>query len=290
MAYVSLRTATAARKKCLLSTLWEIVSHLAKLAPYYYVPPGDTDGVQVGISDEAKQKRVQVAAAAVCLDVTVPVVVRCGDLGATLLIAHRSPFSQPIRRLTGLAHMVLQQLLKRNITVYVLHHSWATVDGGLNDVLAHALGFEVIDVFRTPIGGSVIPLGRACRVPKETTLKALIQHVLKRLQPSSVNYVGNLDDEVERLVLVAGDGINADWLQLAWEGGFDTYLTGTLNHELATQASQLKLKIVAASQAATEIPGMSRLTQILRVEHPQTNFTFIEPPPVFYTFLATGKS
>jgi dinuclear metal center YbgI/SA1388 family protein len=273
-----------------LSTLWEILSHLAKLAPSSYVPFGDVDGVQVGISDEAKQKRIQVAAAAVCLDATVPVVVRCGELGATLLIAHRSPFSQPIQRLTGLAHMVLQQLLKRNITVYVLHYSWATVDGGLNDVLAHVLGFEVTDVFKTPIGGTVIPLGRACRVPKETTLKALIQHVAKRLEAPSVTYVGNLDDEVERLVVVAGDGITRDWLQLAWEEGYDTYLTGTLNHELATQASQLKLKVIAAPQAVTEIPGMSRLTQILRVEHPQTTFTFIDPSPSYSTFFAAGKT
>jgi dinuclear metal center YbgI/SA1388 family protein len=272
-----------------LSTLWEILSHLSKLAPSSYVPAGDVDGVQVGISDEAKQKRVQVAAAAVCLDVTVPVVLRCGELGATLLVAHRSPFSQPVQRLTGLAHMVLQQLLKRSITVYVLHYSWATVDGGLNDVLAHVLGFEVTDVFKTPIGGTVMPLGRACRVPKETTLKALVQHVSRRLQASSITYVGNLDDEVERLVLVAGDGINRDWLQLAWEAGYDTYLTGTLNHELATQAGQLKLKVIAAPQATTEVPGMSRLTQILRVEHPQTTLTFIEPAPAYATFLATNK-
>jgi putative NIF3 family GTP cyclohydrolase 1 type 2 len=186
--------------------------------------------------------------------------------------------------------MVLQQLLKRNITVYVLHYTWAAVDGGLNDVLAHVLGFEVTDVFKTLIGGTVIPLGRACRVPKETTLKTLIQHVAKRLEAPLVSYVGNFDDEVERLVLVAGDGISRDWLQLAWEEGYDTYLTGMLTHELAIQASQLKLKIVAVPQIATERPGMSRLTQILRVEHPQTTFTFIDAPSSYSTFHAASKT
>jgi dinuclear metal center YbgI/SA1388 family protein len=268
-----------------MTTLWKIFSHLGKLAPPSFVPPGDVDGVQVGIGDETKQKRIQVSAAVVCLDVTVPIIIQCGEIGAPLIIAHRLPFHQPLHQLTGLPQLLLQHILKRNITVYVLHYNWAAVDGGLNDVLAHVLGFKVTNVFNTNIGRTSIPLGRTCEVPKETTMKAFIQHVSKRLKVSSLSYVGNLDDEVEKLVLVAGDGITPKWLHSAWEQGFDTYLTGTISHKIATQASQLKIKVVAVPQFATEIPGMSRLTQILRVEHPKVKFTFIEPKSVISTFI-----
>ncbi|MFX1563921.1 MAG: Nif3-like dinuclear metal center hexameric protein, partial [Promethearchaeota archaeon] len=159
-----------------MATLWKIFSHLGKLAPLSFVPPGDVDGVQVGIGDETKQKRVKVSTAVICLDVTVPIAIHCGEIGASLIIAHRSPFRRSLRRLTGLPHLLLQHLLKRNITVYVLHYNWAAVDGGLNDVLAHVLGFKVTNVFNTPIGGTSVPLGRTCEVPKETTLKTFIQH------------------------------------------------------------------------------------------------------------------
>ena len=260
-----------------MTTLWEIIQHLSKLAPTTYVPLNDTNGIIVGIGDEAKQKRVRISSAAIALDVTVPVVIKSGDIGATLLIAHRSPFSQGSVRFTGLAHMIFQQLLKRNLTVYVAHYSWAMVDGGINDVLAHTLGFEVINVFNTTIGGSTYPLGRICQVPKETTLKAFIQHVTKRLDIPFLRYVGKLEEEVERLVIVSGQGITREWLHLAWEQGYDTYLTGHLTHEIASHANQLKIKVVAVPQMATEIPGMSRLTQILRAEHHQVDFTFIEP-------------
>jgi putative NIF3 family GTP cyclohydrolase 1 type 2 len=159
------------------------------------------------------------------------------------------------------------------------------VDGGMNDVLAYALGFKVNDVFKVPLLGGDYPVGRACAVPEETNLKTFIQYVSKRLKVPSIDYVGNLDDEVKRLVLVSGKGITPKWLHLAWEQGYDTYLTGHLTHELATQASQLKIKLVAVPQIATEIPGMSRLTQILRVECPQVTFNFIEPTFPYSTLL-----
>lgn len=260
-----------------MASLWEVISNLAKLAPATYTPDNDADGIILGISDVDKQKRVRLTTAAVCIDVTVPIVIKCGELRANLLIAHRSPFSQSASRLTGLPQLLLQQLLKRNLTLYVAHYNWAIVDGGMADVLAHTLGFKVNDVFNTPINGTLYPLGRVCTVPGETSLKAFIQYIAKRLSVPSIDYIGNPDEEVEKLVIVPGDGINSEWLHMAWEQGFDTYLTGHLSHELANQANQLKIKLVAVPQVATEIPGMSRLTQILGVEHPKVTFNFLEP-------------
>ncbi len=268
-----------------MPTLWEVISNLAKLAPLSYAPPGDITGVAVGISDLTKQKRIRLTSAAVSLDVTIPVILKCGELNATLLISHRPPLLSSHSKITGLSHLLLQHLLKRGITVYVVHNNWASVDGGMNDVLAHALGFKVIDVFNVTMNGMNLPRGRVCSVPKESSLKTLVQHISKRLETPFLNYVGNPDNEVEKLAIVSGNGIRTDWLELAWEQGIDTYLTGSLTHELAIQASQLKIKIIAVPQVATEIPGMSRLTQILRVEHPKVNFNFIEPILPYSTFI-----
>ncbi|MFX1540357.1 MAG: Nif3-like dinuclear metal center hexameric protein [Promethearchaeota archaeon] len=268
-----------------MATLWQIISKLGKLAPSMYVPADDVNGVILGISDIAKQKRIRLTSAAICVDITVPVVIQCGDLGVNLLVAHRSPFPKSQSRLTGVPQLLLRHLLKQNITVYITHYNWAMVDGGMNDVLAHTLGFKVNDVFKIPLNGDLMPLGRACSVPKEMSLKSFIQYVSKRLKVPSINYVGNLDEEIERLVIVAGKGITPEWLHFAWEQGYDTYLTGHFTHELAIQASQLKMKIVAIPQVATEIPGMSRLTQILRAEHPQVTFNFMEPSLPYSTLL-----
>jgi dinuclear metal center YbgI/SA1388 family protein len=266
-------------------TLWSILSTLSKIAPDTFRPPGDPDGVQLGIGDEAGQKRIKLSSVAICLDVTIPVIIKCGEMGATLLIAHRSPFDRSKAKLTGYPYLLLQHLVKRKISVCVLHHNWTAVEGGLSDTLAQVLGFNVTGVFETEINGKTIPLGRICQVPEETTLKVFSQFLAKRLDVPFITYTGNPNDEVESLALVAGDGLTPEWLNLAWEKGHDTYLTGTLSHELATRARQLKVKIVAVPQAATEAPGMRRLTQILRVKHPKTDFTFIEPKIPYSTFI-----
>jgi putative NIF3 family GTP cyclohydrolase 1 type 2 len=250
-----------------------------------YVPDGDVNGVILGVSDISKQKRVRLSAVAVCVEITVPTIVKSSELGAGLLIAHRSPFPLVSTNFTGLPQLLLQHLLKRNMTVYISHYAWAVVDQGMTDVLAHTLGFKVNDVFNVPISGSKHPLGRACSVPKETNLKTFIQYITKRLKIPSLTYVGNLEDEVEQLVVVPGKGVTSEWLQLAKDQGFDTYLTGYITHELASQANQLKMKLVAVPQTSTEIPGMSRLAQILRVEHPKVNVGFIEPSLPYSTFL-----
>lgn len=268
-----------------MTTLWEVISNLRKLAPALYVPQHDVDGIILGVGDESKQRRVRISTVDVCVDITLPVIVQADEHKATLLIAHRSPFLPSAKTFTGLPQLLLQQLLKRNITVYITHYNWAMVDGGMNDVLAHALGLKVNDVFKVPLHGELHPLGRVCEVPKETNLKRFIQYVSKRLNVPSINYVGNVDDEVEQLVMVSGQGITPEWLHLAWEQGYDTYLTGHLTHELAIQANQLKIKMIALPQATTEIPGMSRLTQILRVELPKVTFNFIEPTLPYSTLL-----
>lgn len=268
-----------------MATLWDIITHLQKLAPRTYVPAGDVDGVILGVSDVTKQKRVRLSAAAVCVEITVPTILKSSELGAGLLIAHRSPFPRNSTQFTGLSQLLLQHLLKRNLTVYLAHYAWAVVDQGMTDVLAHTLGFKVNDVFEVPINGGEYPLGRVCAVPKDTNLKTFIQYITKRLKIPSLTYVGNLEEEVGQLVVVPGKGITTEWLQLAKDQGYDTYLTGHITHELATQASQLKMKLIAVPQTATEIPGMSRLAQILRVEHPKVNLSFIEPSIPYSTFL-----
>jgi dinuclear metal center YbgI/SA1388 family protein len=265
--------------------MWKVIENLEKLAPSTFVPEGDANGIIIGVSDVAKQKRIRLSTVAVCVDITVPIIIQCGEQRASFLIAHRSPFPTTTTRFTGLPQLLLQQLLKRNMTVYITHYSWAIVDGGMNDVLAHTLGFQINDVFNTPINGINQPLGRVCSMPKDTSFKAFIQYVSKRLKVPSVEYVGNLDEEVNQLVVVSGKGINPEWLHLAWEQGYDTYLSGHITHELATQASQLKVKLVALPQVATEIPGMSRLTQILEVEHPKVTFNFLEPSLPYSTLL-----
>ncbi len=273
-----------------MTTLWEVISNLQKLAPAMYVPKNDVDGVILGVSDESKQRRVRISVVDVCVDITLPIIIQASEHKASLLIAHRSPFLQTTHSFTGLPQLLLQHLLKRNITVYIVHHNWAMVDGGLNDVLAHTLGFKVTDVFKVPLLGGIHPLGRVCEVPKEANLKTFIHYVSKRLNVPSIEYVGNLDDEVERLVIVSGNGITPEWLHLAWEQGYDTYLTGHLTHELATQASQLKIKLVVVPQTTTETPGMSRLTQILSVERPKVTFNFIEPTLPYSTLLTQPES
>ncbi|MFX1342632.1 MAG: hypothetical protein ACFFAL_08025, partial [Promethearchaeota archaeon] len=67
-----------------MGTLRAVIANLEKLAPPTFVPDGDASGVILGVSDVEKQKRVRLSTVAVCVDITIPVIIQCGEQGASL--------------------------------------------------------------------------------------------------------------------------------------------------------------------------------------------------------------
>lgn len=113
-----------------------VVQLMEELAPKYYAVPDDSIGLQLG-SLQKDIRKVLVA-----LDVTPEVVEEAIQEGADLIIAHHAIIYRPIRHLQTdtPAGRLYAKLIKHDIAVYIAHTNLDVAEGGVNDLLAEALG------------------------------------------------------------------------------------------------------------------------------------------------------
>ncbi|WP_058301868.1 Nif3-like dinuclear metal center hexameric protein [Gorillibacterium timonense] len=113
-----------------------VTSLLDELAPKRYAVEDDRIGLQVG-SLAKEVRRVLVT-----LDVTEEVADEAIREGAELIIAHHAPIYRPLKslRTDTPAGKVFEKLIKHDVAVYVAHSNLDAAVGGINDLMADAIG------------------------------------------------------------------------------------------------------------------------------------------------------
>jgi dinuclear metal center YbgI/SA1388 family protein len=113
-----------------------IISCMEQFAPKYIAMPNDAIGLQLGTLNK------KIGHILIALDVTEEVVQEAIDLGAELIIAHHAIMYRPVKHLrTDLpAGRLFERLIKHDIAVYIAHTNLDVAGGGVNDILAGALG------------------------------------------------------------------------------------------------------------------------------------------------------
>lgn len=109
---------------------------MEQLAPKHYAVPDDKIGLQLGTLQKDVRKVL------VALDVTEDVVAEAIDSGAELIIAHHAIIFRPLQHLQTEtpAGKLYERLIKHDIAVYIAHTNLDVTDGGINDMMAEALG------------------------------------------------------------------------------------------------------------------------------------------------------
>lgn len=113
-----------------------VIQLMEELAPKHYAVPDDKIGLQLGtLRDEVKKVLVT-------LDVTDEVVEEAIKEGASLIIAHHPIIYRPLSHLQSdtPAGRLYTKLIKQDIAVYVAHTNLDVAEGGVNDLMADALG------------------------------------------------------------------------------------------------------------------------------------------------------
>lgn len=116
----------------------EIIVLLESFSPKEYAMEGDRVGLQIG------QLNRPVGRVLVALDLVEEVVDEAIEKGAQLIIAHHPPIYRPLAKLaTDTAQgRIIEKLIKHDISVYAAHTNLDVATGGVNDMLASALGLE----------------------------------------------------------------------------------------------------------------------------------------------------
>ncbi|PYI51746.1 Nif3-like dinuclear metal center hexameric protein [Paenibacillus flagellatus] len=117
-----------------------VVQLVEKLAPKHYAVPDDKIGLQLG------SLRKDITTVLVALDVTDEVVEEAIRLKAELIVAHHAIIYRPLAHLQTdtPAGRLYEKLIKHDIAVYIAHTNLDVADGGVNDMMARALGLDVV--------------------------------------------------------------------------------------------------------------------------------------------------
>jgi dinuclear metal center YbgI/SA1388 family protein len=120
----------------------EIIQLFDQFAPKTYAMEGDKIGLQIGRLNKPVENVM------ITLDVLENVVDEAIKKNVQLIIAHHPPIFRPLEKLvtdTPQGRM-LEKIIKHEIAVYAAHTNLDVAPGGVNDLLAEALGLENIEL------------------------------------------------------------------------------------------------------------------------------------------------
>ncbi|WP_419956113.1 Nif3-like dinuclear metal center hexameric protein [Neobacillus niacini] len=120
----------------------EIIQLFERFSPKGLAMEGDKIGLQIGRLNK-KIDTVMIA-----LDVLEEVIDEAIERNVQLIIAHHPPIFRPLKNvLTDTVQgRMIEKLLKHDIAVYAAHTNLDVAKGGVNDLLAEALGLENSEV------------------------------------------------------------------------------------------------------------------------------------------------
>ena len=162
----------------------------------------------------------------------------------------------------------LQQLLKHDIAVAAAHTNLDIAEGGVNDVLAAAIGLEKLAAFvitRQTAEGKIASLGRIGRLSEAMTAADFAVHIKNVLPTDYVRLVeAGGRRPVRKVAICSGSG--AEFIERAAFMGADAYVTGDVKYHDAQRAKELGIHVIDAGHFGTEYPVVKALQQRLAEE------------------------
>lgn len=242
----------------------KIIRLIEELAPLSYAEPWDSVGFQLGNKDAAIDKIM------VALEITEAVAKEAEEKSVDLLIVHHPLIFHPLKRVTDddAAGRTLRRLIKANIHVYVAHTNLDKASGGMNDILAQALGLHAVNYLyedgASVLDGEAPGIGRYGKLEHPCSLRALIQQVKSAVKADALRLVGEPEALVRSVALCTGAG--SGLMKAAHRMGCEVLITGDLKHHEARDAEALGIAVIDAGHFETEALGMSALAEWLKTK------------------------
>ncbi len=254
-----------------MTTVADILKFMETLAPKAMKMDWDNVGLNCGSMTAPVEKIM------VCLDPFEHVCQEAVEKQADLLVTHHPLIFRPWPMVTDDAAITrgLMNLVRHNISHICAHTNLDRAPGGVNDILAHTLGLENVQVIN-PCGtdeqGRPWGLLRMGTVPQQS-LEQFLSHVKAVLGCEGLRYCNG--GQPVHTVGVGGGGC-ADGLYDAITAGCDTYITSDLHYNDFWDAQEQGLNLIDAGHFATENPVCAVLAQKIREAFPETTVILSE--------------
>ena len=215
-----------------MPSLTELASYLESIAPAQIAESWDNVGVLVRCAQE-------VTGVLCALDITPATVREARAVGCNAIVSHHPVIFRPLKELRQ--GDVPALLVREGVSAVCMHTNLDKAQGGVNDVLAQALGLRDTEPFA---GG----IGRVGVLPETMEAAAFAQFVGKALA-APVKWA-DAHGPVRRVAVVSGSG--GDFSAEAAAAGADCLVTGEAGHHDALDALAAGVTLIAATHFATE--------------------------------------
>ena len=221
----------------------------------------DWDNVGHLVGDPAQE----VSRCMVALDITHAVAEEAIAAGCQLIVAHHPIMNckwsqvQTVRDDTFQGSL-LTRLLRANVSAICMHTNLDIAEGGVNDVLAQALGI------RNPEGFTHEGVGRCGWRAEPMALPEFVRFVSRALGCNGVRYA-DAGKPVHRVAV--GGGACGEFEDAAIAAGCDTYVTADLSYHQFVDAKVKGINLVDAGHFPTEDPVCGKLISFLTERFPQ---------------------
>ena len=225
----------------------DVLTHLDNLAPAAMKLDFDNVGLLVGRAAR------EVCRVLVALDITEAVIDEAIDLGAQLIVAHHPIWLEPLRQVTDCnqTERKILKLARQDMAAICMHTNLDASTGGVNDVLAEALGLSDTSIL-LPVGtldGLPYGLGRVGVLSAPMTMPDFLAQVKAGVKSEGLRYY-DAGRPISRVGVMGGSG--SDQLQAAILAGCDTYVVGEAKYHAFLEARERGINLVEADHYCTE--------------------------------------
>ena len=240
-------------------TVNDILQHMESIAPTSLKMDWDNVGLLCGSKSTAVTKIL------VALDPFEGVCREAAEWGAELVVTHHPLIFQAVKSVTDQTSIgrSIQVLCANGISAVNAHTNLDCADGGVNDVLAEALGLA--EITPIPHGSDPRALLR-CGMVESQPLDAFLAHVKASLGCKGLRYVSS-GKPVHRVAV--GGGSCADGMLDAIAAGCDTFVTADVKYNQFWDAHDLGLNLIDAGHFATENPVVAVLATKIATAFPE---------------------
>ncbi len=234
-----------------------LISRLEEIAP-----PDLAEELDLGRIGLIVRGNPEVNKIATALDPTAYAIRKAIEAHAQMLVTHHTLIWDPVNSISEDLALQLWLSLDSQLSLYSMHTNYDNAPGGVNDVLAGLIGISSPGAFHGGRAGNI----------KEMSLREFARQTSEKLK-CPVEYVGDDDRAVRRIVMVAGSGFKQA-LEPARRNGADVLLSSEMKHDVINGRGGLAL--VSAPHYYTEAPAMMALAERLNAFIPAV---FIDDPP-----------
>lgn len=232
-----------------------------------YIPPAlscewDNDGISCCPDPDAPVRGVLIA-----LDPTEAAVEAAIEGGCNVILTHHPMLFRGLKTVDGhdTGSRKVIRMIAHGITAMAFHTRLDTVDGGVNDCLAAALGLTRVESFGEDGNPAGKAMGRVGELPAPVSPEAFAETVKTALGlPALV--LASCGKPVRRVAVLGGGG-DGD-VDAARAAGADLYVTGELKYHQLCDAPWEGMSLIMAGHYHTEAPVLGRLEALCRAISP----------------------